>query len=192
MISLIALFVALGGTSYAVVSLPRNSVGSAQLRSGAVTSAKVRDGSIRSADLAASARSARGPRGAVGPPGPPGGADAVAPEPWRPLPFAGSWGNYGSGYGIAGYRRDARGRVYLRGLVTKIAGTPTAAEVIAVLPPGYRPTERGVFAASSGVGTPGNAYGRVDVLTTGEVLWGAGGDGEIDFTSLETVSFWSD
>jgi hypothetical protein len=40
----VALLVALGGTSYAVSTLPANSVGSAQLRTGAVTSAKARTG----------------------------------------------------------------------------------------------------------------------------------------------------
>jgi hypothetical protein len=45
-ISCLALFVALGGTGYAAVSLPRGSVGTAQLRDGAVVSSKVRDGSL--------------------------------------------------------------------------------------------------------------------------------------------------
>lgn len=36
-----ALFVALGGTSYAAVNIPRNSVGTRQLRNGAVTSSKL-------------------------------------------------------------------------------------------------------------------------------------------------------
>jgi hypothetical protein len=40
-ISLIALFVALGGTSYAAMTLPANSVGTKQLKNGAVTSAKL-------------------------------------------------------------------------------------------------------------------------------------------------------
>jgi hypothetical protein len=41
-ISLIALFVALGGTSYAAISsLPANSVGTQQLKNGAVTAAKL-------------------------------------------------------------------------------------------------------------------------------------------------------
>ena len=40
-IGLLALFVALGGTSYAAAKLPRNSVGTPQLRSGAVTQAKL-------------------------------------------------------------------------------------------------------------------------------------------------------
>lgn len=41
-----ALFIALGGTSYAAVSLPVNSVGTRQLRNGAVTQAKLNGNSI--------------------------------------------------------------------------------------------------------------------------------------------------
>jgi hypothetical protein len=66
----LALFIALGGTSYAVTRLPRNSVGNRQLKSNAVTSGKIRDGAVGSNDLSASARSAsRGPRGPEGPAG---------------------------------------------------------------------------------------------------------------------------
>jgi hypothetical protein len=44
-ISLIALFVALGGTSYAAITaLPKNSVGTAQIKNGAVTAAKLKWG----------------------------------------------------------------------------------------------------------------------------------------------------
>jgi hypothetical protein len=39
-VATLALFVALGGASYAAVTLPRNSVGSAQLRNGSVTLSK--------------------------------------------------------------------------------------------------------------------------------------------------------
>jgi hypothetical protein len=45
-VSLVALFVALGGTTYAATSLPKNSVGTAQLKKNAVTSAKIKDGSV--------------------------------------------------------------------------------------------------------------------------------------------------
>jgi hypothetical protein len=79
----LALFIALGGTSYAALALPRNSVGSAQirsravgpseLRSRAVTSRVIRDRSIRVSDMSARARtSLRGAAGATGPQGPPG------------------------------------------------------------------------------------------------------------------------
>ena len=83
-ISLLALFVALGGTGYAAITLPRNSVGSAQIRrhavgqsdlkTGAVTSRALHDRSIRLTDLSRSARAslrgAAGPQGPAGPPGP--------------------------------------------------------------------------------------------------------------------------
>ena len=51
-VATMALFIALGGTSYAVTQLPRNSVGASQIRSGAVRSAELRSGAVRSADVA--------------------------------------------------------------------------------------------------------------------------------------------
>ena len=50
-VAVLGLVVALGGTTYAAVVLPANSVGSAQLRRGAVTGIKVRDGSLTGADI---------------------------------------------------------------------------------------------------------------------------------------------
>jgi hypothetical protein len=42
----LAVFIALGGTSYAVTALPRNSVGSRQLRRHAVTNSKIAPGAV--------------------------------------------------------------------------------------------------------------------------------------------------
>src|SRR4051794_36809681 len=71
----LALFIALGGTSYAALKLPRNSVGSRQLRAGAVTSRAVHDRSVGLRDISRAARSAlngqQGPAGPVGPAGAP-------------------------------------------------------------------------------------------------------------------------
>jgi hypothetical protein len=50
-VGVIALFVALGGTSYAATQLPRNSVGAGQIRAGAVTATKIHKGAITSAKL---------------------------------------------------------------------------------------------------------------------------------------------
>jgi len=50
-ISVIALFVALGGASYAAIKIPRNSVGSAQIKKNAVTSAKIKKNAVTSAKV---------------------------------------------------------------------------------------------------------------------------------------------
>lgn len=47
-VSMVALFVALGGAGYAAVTLPRASVGSAQLRADSVTETKIADAAVRS------------------------------------------------------------------------------------------------------------------------------------------------
>src|SRR5689334_13870395 len=74
-VGLVALFIALGGTAYAA-SLPRNSVGTSQLKNNAVTSAKVKDGSLQASDFRAGDLP-RGPAGPVGQGGPAGVAGAT-------------------------------------------------------------------------------------------------------------------
>jgi hypothetical protein len=100
-VSIIALIVALGGTSYAAFTLPKDSVGTKQLKksaitgnkiaknavggvkiaNNAVTSAKVKDGSLLAADfkagqLPAGAQGPKGDPGAQGPKGDPGAKGA--------------------------------------------------------------------------------------------------------------------
>ena len=67
LVALLALFVALGGSSYAALTLPRGSVGGKQLKKNAVTSPKVKRGSLLLSDFRASQRSRL--RGAQGIPG---------------------------------------------------------------------------------------------------------------------------
>jgi hypothetical protein len=66
-LGMLALFVALSGTAYAA-TLPRNSVGPAQLKRNAVTSAKVKPRSLLASDFRRGQLPA-GPRGPEGPPG---------------------------------------------------------------------------------------------------------------------------
>ena len=83
-IALLALFIALGGTSYAVTALPKNSVGTQQIKKDAVTGAKVKNGSLSSADFAAGTllkgdTGASGATGATGATGPQGATGAAGP-----------------------------------------------------------------------------------------------------------------
>lgn len=181
--SSIAVFVALGGTSYAVA---RNSIGSAQLKRNAVTSVKVKDRSLQRSDLAPSARvGTRGVRGPQGPAGPSG--IAPSPEAWKGLDFSAGWGNYSApDYVTGAYRKDQLGRVHLRGLVTRTAGAPTPA-AIAVLPAGYRPPAKMLFTVGGG---EAQTTSRIDVGPDGQVFWFTGPVGEPDYTSLDQISFW--
>jgi hypothetical protein len=53
--SALALFVALGGTSYAAITLPANSVGSDQIRTGAVGTPEIRTGGVGASEIKTSA-----------------------------------------------------------------------------------------------------------------------------------------
>lgn len=75
-IALIALFVALGGTSYAATQLPKNSVGPTQIKANAITSPKVKDGSLVPADFKPGSIA----NGAPGAPGVPGADGAAGPQ----------------------------------------------------------------------------------------------------------------
>ena len=64
-IACLALTVALGGTGYAAITLPKNSVGTTQLKKNAVVSSKVKNRSLKAVDFA-SGQLPRGPQGAQG------------------------------------------------------------------------------------------------------------------------------
>jgi hypothetical protein len=75
-VALLALFVAMGGTGYAVTSLPRRSVGPAQLRKNAVRTDHIKAGSITTSKLAKTTLSSL--RAPVAAPSVAGGPSAAA------------------------------------------------------------------------------------------------------------------
>jgi hypothetical protein len=104
-VSLLALFVALSGSAYAL-TIPKNSVGAKQLKqnavtrskikNGAVTSSKVKTGSLRAEDFKAG-------QAPAGPPGPKGANGKDAPLPTRQTVFSQSSGGVATAVCPDGY-----------------------------------------------------------------------------------------
>jgi len=147
-VSLIALFVALGGTSYAAITnLPPNSVGTPQLQNSAVTGPKLHNHSVTAAKI-----HALGPAKVVGASGAPA--------------YHGSWGApIPNDEGVSFYK-DPWGIVHLQGDADNSSGAATG--TIFKLPVGYRPAGVIEFAAFAGPGGSGDlAY--IMVTSNGEV-----------------------
>jgi hypothetical protein len=105
-LSVAAVFIALGGTSYAAFSLPRASVGERELKRDAVSSTRIADRSIKKRDLARDVLAGRGgqagPAGPTGPAGPKGDAGLQGPRgETGPQGPAGPKGDPGGGAAIA-------------------------------------------------------------------------------------------
>lgn len=126
--STVALFLALGGVSYAAVTLPSNSVGTSQLKKHAVTLAKVSDGArtaLKGRRGETGPTGAPGTTGAVGPVGPVGPAGAVGPAGTQGQPgIQGVQGNQGiqGNQGDPGTPGSARAYGEVNGDGTLIAG----------------------------------------------------------------------
>src|SRR5437764_6261249 len=121
-VAMLALVFALTGTGIAAVTaLPRNSVGTRQLRTGAVVSSKVRNHSLLARDF----RRGQLPRGPIGPVGPAG--------PQGPAGPAGASGNLA----VNVHEADAA------------VGPGRRAFAIAACPSGQRALGGGVYLADS-------------------------------------------
>jgi len=88
---------------------------------------------------------------------------------WTNLSLVNGWVNYAAGtYSSAQFTKSSSDNmVYLKGLIG--SGTATAGTVITTLPVGSRPKERILYTNASGGG-----YGRVDILSNGQVTIQAG------------------
>jgi hypothetical protein len=174
-ISLIALFVALGGTTYAATSLPKNSVGTNQIQNKAVTPAKINFHGLKipnatnartaqNATFAATARNAN----ALG--GYPASyfalssieAGHVIGLPNQP-PFQNGWSSTldPADEGLS-FFKDGFGIVHLQGSAANV--NPTTGTIF-TLPAGYRPAKDLYFAVFGADGTTA----AVQITGTGEV-----------------------
>ena len=105
-----------------------------------------------------------------------------------PFAFSASWGNYGAGFESCVYWRDGF-VVHLQGLVNKTIGVPTAGDVVATLPLGYRPSSSVTFTIVSG-GGGGLTVARIDVESDGDIVWQFGdSSGAGDYHSFSGLSF---
>lgn len=89
-VATVAMFIALGGAGYAAIKVPKNSVGTKQLKNGAVTKEKIRKSTL--AALQGDGQGIPGKEGAQGPTGPAGTAVRWALVNWSGSIVASSGG----------------------------------------------------------------------------------------------------
>jgi hypothetical protein len=193
----LALFVALGGASYAATQLPKNSVGAKQLKTDAVTTLKIMNGAVTGekldvstigtvasarraataghADTATSAATAASAAtaeiaSAIGPSEP---RHVVAAE--GEVGFNSGWGNF-SPSTPASFYKDPEGIVHLEGEVKRTGGSN---DIIFTLPPGFAPLQaQGFVVQATGAAT------TVSVRANGDVSFGLGPTGQIPLNGL--------
>ena len=150
----IAVFIALGGTSYAVVALPKDSVGAKQIRSGAVGGSELRGGAVHTKDIKdrgvgmrdislGARRWLRGQSGPPGPQGPPGATITAAVDAAgsvrSSLPGAGASHDPGTGLYDITFSRDLRSCYAVASLARVDPIDPQAGEIVTST------TEKGVL-----------------------------------------------
>jgi hypothetical protein len=204
-ISVIALFVALGGTGYAASqisgkSLKNSSVAGKKLKNQTITGAKVKHDSLTGTEIqestlgtvpsASSATSAANASNAASLGG--RSASSFAPAQAEPVHIVGAPGQpqFNTGWAIGseeqtpGYWKDPFGTVYLQGQAGRASGVEST---IFTLPPGFRPTANSYFATYPAGGT-GDV--SIAVLEDGEVqLFNLSDPLDVDFVGLGGVVF---
>jgi hypothetical protein len=168
-VAVMALFLALGGTGYAAMTLPKNSVGTKQLKNGAVTAKKVKAHTLLASDF----RPGQLPAGVQGPKGDPGPITGTLPSG---VTLRGRWGT--DLFNASGGPQRIETAISFG---FQLASAPTAhyIGVGAPIPPG----------CSGNVGAPGASPGNLCVFAafetnitsaSGTTFNATGNDGQAD------------
>ncbi len=185
-VSLVALIVALGGTSYAAFTLPKNSVGAKQIKNGAVTTKKIKNGAVTGPKMnlsgvtvpnASHANSAGSATNASHASTADTAQTLAPPEAFHIIGASGEpafenvWVALAGGGSTPGFYKDQLGVVHLRGEFKNGTSSNTSTGDMFTLPTGYRPAENQQFRGGDASGS-----GNIAVLASGEVraLSGAG------------------
>jgi hypothetical protein len=202
-ISVIALVFSVVGTGYAAFKLPKNSVGTKQIKKNAVNGAKVKDHSLTGKDInlkkLGTVPSATNAAHATS-------ADTVAAEPTHFIgapgepPFLNGSSNNPGELGLqfprAGFFKDQAGVVHLQGIVNVgTAGLP----IVFNLPPGFRPAQNAITIFNAFCFSTSNAceddeagdeevYGRVLVGGSNSSLEGVSLSGAVLAPEGATIS----
>jgi hypothetical protein len=173
---LVAVFIALGGTAYA-------------LEANSVRSQHIANGQVKSADLKPVAQRAVKPY-------PGGNANNCAGQSPQVGVFCGDlggpWSNtsqYVPPHSPAAFDIDNEGMVQIRGLVVQNSLAP---HTIFILPRKYRPATKRVFTTTAYyAGDGGHTRARVDISASGAVEIVEGGDlsGFGDWLSLDGITY---
>jgi hypothetical protein len=149
LVGTLALFIALGGVSYAAVNLPNNSVGSGEIKKNAVKAPEVAKKAVRSPEV--KNRSLKcvdlAPAACAASTTPPPSVELahVVGAPGEPQ-YENGWGPSGGNEGGIAFYKDSNGIVHIQG---NAARTTASGATIFVLPPGYRPAVN-IFSAAYG------------------------------------------
>jgi hypothetical protein len=110
--------------------------------------------------------------------------------PWTNLSLGSGWSNYGSGYGLARYRKF-RDDVHLEGLV--LHGSGGVGTTVGTLPSGFRPASgsRKIFHLPANTSVDSSVTARVDIEPDGDVVFTTefGWSGVVGYLSLDGVVF---